>query len=120
MNKKALLMTSLVLAVALASCDKPAETPAAPTPVDTMADMEMPTEAKMAKGNGTVTAIDPAAGKITLNHGAIAELEWPAMKMGFGVKPSELEGIVVGDTVSFELKWDGKTGEITNITKAER
>ncbi|MFN0045605.1 MAG: copper-binding protein [Sphingorhabdus sp.] len=120
MKKTVLMTTLLALPLALSACDKSTEAPKADAAADTMGDMAMPAEAKMAKGSGTVAAIDAAAGKITLNHGPIAELEWPAMKMGFGVKPSELEGIVVGDTVSFEMKWDGKTGEITNITRADR
>lgn len=112
--------TLFALPLGLSACDKPAESPTATTPAEAMGDMAMPTDAKMAKGVGTVTAIDAAAGKITLNHGPIGELEWPAMKMGFGVNASELKGIVVGDKVMFELKWDGKIGEITNITKAQR
>ena len=37
----------------------------------------------MAKGTGTVTAIDKASGKITLNHGLIAEADGPQWTMAF-------------------------------------
>src|SRR3546814_17500588 len=35
------------------------------------------------KGEGTITAIDPAKNMVTLDHGEIAALQWPPMTMGF-------------------------------------
>lgn len=67
-----------------------------------------------------VTAIDAAAGKITLDHSPVVELQWPAMTMGFSAAPGDLESIVVGEKVSFDVEWDGKTGKITSITKVQR
>ena len=34
---------------------------------------------------GTITAINAAEHKVTLNHGPITEIKWPAMKMEFPV-----------------------------------
>ena len=48
---------------------------------------------KTGRGTGTVTAIDTAGGKITLDHSPIPELGWPAMKMAFKANPS-----VIGST----------------------
>src|SRR3546814_17236981 len=64
-----------------------------------MGNMAMPADsaAKMAKGNGTVTAIDKAAGTVTLDHGPIPEANWPAMTMAFKAKPGLLDSIQVGD-----------------------
>lgn len=119
--KRTVLIAALVaMPFGPSACNKPADTPKAEVPADEMGGMAMLAEAKMAKGSGTVTAIDTATGKITLDHGPITELDWPAMKMGFAAKPEELEGIVVGDRVSFDVIWDGKTGKVTSITKAER
>lgn len=118
MKKFASIVALVALPVAVAGCDKKAETPKAQASADTMLDMAMPAETKMAKGNGTVTAIDPAAGKITLNHGPIAELEWPAMEMGFAAAPGVMKDIKVGDKVRFEIEWDGKAGIITAIEVA--
>ncbi len=107
----------LSLPIALAGCDKAADAPPTQGPADAVGDMAMPAETKSARGSGTVTAIDPAANRITLDHGPIAELEWPAMEMNFTIEAEKLEGIKVGDAVSFDLQWDGKAGEVTAITK---
>ena len=116
---KKLLMTATLLALplCLAACNKPAETPKAEAPADPMGTMAMSAGAKMGKGSGTVTAIDAAKGKITLDHGPIAALEWPAMKMGFAAKPDLLKGLAVGDKVDFDLTVTGNAGEVTAIGK---
>ena len=36
-----------------------------------------------ASAEGTVTAIDADAGTITVDHGAVAAIEWPAMTMAY-------------------------------------
>ncbi|MDT7529909.1 MULTISPECIES: copper-binding protein [unclassified Sphingopyxis] len=64
-----------------------------------------------------MTAIDATAGSVTLDHGPIAALEWPAMTMGFSANPKILKDIAVGDRVAFELDWDGKAGVVTQIAK---
>ena len=71
----------------------------------------------MGKGSGTVTAVDAVTGKITLDHGAIQAVGWPAMKMGFSAKPDLLKGVVVGDKVDFNLTVSGSAGEVTAIRK---
>lgn len=112
----ALLVT---LSVSIAGCDNNAAAPKADVSADPMGEMAVPAEAVMANGTGTVATIDAAAGRITLNHDPIAELEWPAMTMGFSVEADKLEGIAVGDVVSFDLQWDGRAGKVTSITKGE-
>lgn len=119
--KKIILMAAMIaLPLGLAACDKKTEAPKAEVSAEAMGDMAMSTDTKVGKGSGTVTAIDAAAGKLTLDHGPVVELEWPAMKMGFSAKPEELESIAIGDTVSFEVEWDGKTGKITSLTKVKQ
>lgn len=84
-----------------------------------MANMTIPADspAKAAKGTGTVTAIDKAAGTITLDHGPIAEANWPAMTMAFKAKPELIDSVKVGDKVGFDLALKGDSGEVTSITK---
>jgi Cu/Ag efflux protein CusF len=82
-----------------------------------MGKMEMAPTVKMAKGSGKVTAIDKSAGTITLDHGPIAEANWPAMTMAFKAAPTLIDSVKVGDQVNFELKLDGNAGEITAISK---
>lgn len=121
--KKSLIIAALIaLPVGLAGCDKKpeapkAEEPKAAAPADAMSGMAMPEGSKMGNGTGTVTAIDAAAGKITLDHEAIAAVGWPAMKMGFSAKPELLAGIAVGDKVDFALVVTGSAGEVTAIRK---
>jgi len=109
------------LVASLAACKKEAE---APKPAESsiassaMANMPMAASMKHGMAAGTVTAIDAAKGTITLDHGAMSGLGWPAMTMGFSAKPEQLSGIKVGDKVNFEIDWDGKAGTVTKIAKA--
>ena len=122
MKKTIMIAALLALPVGLSGCGKKAETPKAEAPkaeasTGAMSGMEMPVGSKMGKGSGTVTAIDAAAGKITLDHGAIPAVDWPAMKMDFSAKPELLKGIAVGDKVDFDLTVTGSAGEVTAIKK---
>ncbi len=118
------ILAVTALAATLAACGKksaeptpatPAAEAAAPASSDPMAGMDM-AGAKMAMGSGTVTAIDKTAGTITLDHGPIAAIQWPAMSMEFKASPASLlETVKVGDKVSFDLKMAAGTGEVTAI-----
>jgi Cu/Ag efflux protein CusF len=126
MKRLTLILTVAAMGTALAACGKQpaeqaAEAPAAAASGGMMADADMKTMdmagGMMARGTGTVTAIDKAGGAITLDHGPIAEMNWPAMEMAFKATPTTLlDSVKVGDKVSFELKATGGTGEITAIT----
>lgn len=121
MKKALTIVSSLALVVSLAACKKQAEPPA-PEPSATMmsgnmANMPMTGMMKHGMSAGTVTAIDAAKGTVTLDHGPMTGLDWPAMTMGFAVKPELLAGIKVGDKVHFEIDWDGKAGTVTKISK---
>lgn len=72
---------------------------------------------KTGKSTGTVTAIDAAGGKITLDHGPIPELGWPAMNMAFMVASSVTGSTAVGDKVDFDARLTGIESEVTAITK---
>lgn len=118
---KTSMMSAPVLALALAGCGNQPETAADGGAAETVAVAQQGAAAslKHGKGAGTVTAIDAAKGSVTLDHGAIADLNWPAMEMGFAAKPDQLAGLKVGDKVDFEIDWDGKTGSVTSIRKAQ-
>jgi Cu/Ag efflux protein CusF len=70
---------------------------------------------KTVKGVGEVTAIDAAAGKVTLKHQAIAEAHWPAMTMAFAASPTIVAKAKVGEQVAFDLKLGEAGGEITAL-----
>ncbi len=51
---------------------------------------------------GEITKLDKAAGRITIKHGEIKNLDMPPMTMVFRVRePKLLEGVAVGDRVTF-------------------
>jgi Cu(I)/Ag(I) efflux system protein CusF len=122
------LTIALGLAALTAACGKKTEAPVAAetnqaAPVveamsGDMGNMAMaPAAPIMAKGHGTVTAIDKAAGTITLDHGPIPEAKWPAMTMTFKAAPALLDSAQTGDKVSFDLKLVRSAGEVTAISK---
>ncbi len=122
MNKTLMMTAIAALSVALSGCDKKPEAPKveAPkvaAPADAMSGMAMPADSKMGKGSGTVTAVDASTGKITLDHGAIPAVGWPAMKMGFSAKPELLKEVAVGDKVDFDVTVTGSAGELTAIKR---
>lgn len=101
---------AIVLSAAmLAGCGEAA--PEAPPP-DAMAPAAEPT---LAKGTGTVTAVDAAAGTVTIEHGPMPEIGWPAMTMAFKADPALLAGIADGDEIAFELTVTGGRGQVTAI-----
>ena len=74
--------------------------------------------AASANTSGEVRRIDAAAGKITIKHGAISNLELPAMTLVFHVAdPAMLQNVKPGDKVRFAA--DKINGQYT-ITALER
>ena len=120
-------LVALAVASALAACGQKADTETAPAPAAPAANTAsgaamsgMATaegQGTAAKGTGTVTAVDPAAGTITINHGPIPEANWPAMTMGFKATPEQVGSVKAGDQVAFDLKLEGGAGQITAISK---
>ena len=65
---------------------------------------------------GVVTAIDAKAGTVTIHHGPIAKLSWPAMTMAFKANPASLlQGVKVGQSVTFALMQMGGATTLTAI-----
>lgn len=72
-------------------------------------------EAKTHKGVGTVKKIDSAAGKVTIAHGPIKTMNWPAMNMTFTVKDKALLDKFLQDKkVEFEFVQRGSDYVITS------
>ena len=77
--------------------------------------------ATTASGTGTVTAVDAASRKVTLDHGPIPAIKWGAMKMEFATAPSvDLSKIKAGDKVQFTLAGSGSTYTVQSISPAPR
>lgn len=60
--------------------------------------------AQEASASGEVRRVDAAAGKITIKHGAISDLQLPAMTLVYQIDPALLKDIQPGDKVKFTAK----------------
>jgi Cu/Ag efflux protein CusF len=68
---------------------------------------------------GEVTKLDKAAGRVTLKHGEIKNLNMPAMTMTYRVKePRLLDELKVGDHVRFAAERVDGQYTVTALTKA--
>src|SRR6266702_6370466 len=75
---------------------------------------------KEATATGTVTAMDTAKRKVTLDHGPIPEINWPAMKMEFSVAASVVKSKVkTGDQVRFTLSGSGNSYTVQSINPGQ-
>ncbi|MFW2853761.1 copper-binding protein [Sphingomonas sp. TX0543] len=99
---------------------------AAPVIAQTMSDMKaMPgmagmdhpaPAAKTGQGTGVITAIDTKANTLTIRHGAIPSVSWPAMTMTFKASsPTLLHGLSVGQTIGFDVRTQGMAAEVTAV-----
>ena len=71
---------------------------------------------KTGKGVGVVTALDRNAAKVTIKHGPIPSVGWPAMTMTFAANPPALlKGLKVGQRIAFDVKTKGGAAEITGV-----
>jgi Cu(I)/Ag(I) efflux system periplasmic protein CusF len=81
-----------------------------------MPGMGSPKQGTTASGTGTVTAVNAANRKITLDHGPMPEIKWPAMKMEFAVAPSvDLSKVKTGDKLRFTVSGSGSTYTVQSI-----
>ena len=69
-------------------------------------------------GNGDITEISD--NKVTISHGPIEAVDWPAMTMAFSAaSPEMLRGLNVGDPVAFQFQKAGSGYVVTSINKAQ-
>jgi Cu(I)/Ag(I) efflux system membrane fusion protein len=60
--------------------------------------------AQPAQATGKIVTMDTGAGKVTIAHGAMPAMNWPAMTMTFGLRdPAMLRGLKRGDRVAFAV-----------------
>jgi Cu(I)/Ag(I) efflux system protein CusF len=59
---------------------------------------------KVHHGTGTVLKVDAINGRVTIAHGPINSIQWPAMTMTFAVQNKKLlDQVVVGEKIEFDL-----------------
>ncbi|MFT0849445.1 copper-binding protein [Achromobacter sp. F4_2707] len=61
----------------------------------------IPAQAQEGSGSGEIRRIDAEAGKITIKHGAIVELELPAITLVYQIDQALLTGLKPGDKITF-------------------
>ena len=70
---------------------------------------------------GEVRKVDKEAGKITLRHGPIANLEMPAMSMVFRAKdPAMLDRVKAGDKIRFKAEKVQGAYTVTEIQSSQQ
>jgi Cu(I)/Ag(I) efflux system periplasmic protein CusF len=68
------------------------------------------------KATGTVSKIDPTKNAVTIAHGPVPTMKWPAMTMTFAVKDKAmLDKLAAGKKVEFEFVQQGNNYVITEV-----
>ena len=73
--------------------------------------------AQEANASGEVRRVDAAAGKITIKHGAISDLQLPAMTLVYRIDPALLKEIAPGDKVKFTARRENGDYVVIQISK---
>lgn len=70
---------------------------------------------------GVLTAIDTAAGTVSISHGTIASIGWPAMTMNFTLAdPKAAAAFAPGEKVAFHFTVErGMTATVTHLSKVQ-
>lgn len=113
---------SILALATLAGCSSPSDkTVAMPAGMNMSASATKPADSKMpvvtGMGSGTIQTVAAAAHTVTIAHGPIAALKWPAMTMTFKTSGVDLAAFKQGDQVNFEVK---STDTGATVTKIER
>lgn len=71
---------------------------------------------KTHKASGKVTKVDASKASVTIAHGPVPSMNWPAMTMTFKAKDkSMLDKVKSGDQVEFSFTESGRDHTITEI-----
>ena len=70
-----------------------------------------------ASARGEVRRLDASKGTITIKHGAISDLNLPAMTLVYEAEPVLLEGVQPGDQVRFNVRHENNTYRVIELKK---
>ena len=70
-----------------------------------------------ASARGEVRRLDASKGTITIKHGAISDLNLPAMTLVYEAEPVLLEGVQPGDQVRFKVRHENNTNRVIELKK---
>lgn len=75
---------------------------------------------KAALSQGEVRKVDKGAGKVTIKHGPLANLDMPPMTMVFRVKDAAmLDQVKAGDAIHFKAEMVGGNYTVTELKPAK-
>lgn len=128
MKTQAMLFTFMFTLALVTACSPTGEgaatapgTTSAPAPTASTGPETAPASAQppatTASATGVVEAVNPEAGTITIAHGPVDVLKWPAMTMTFAAPNADLTSIRQGDRIAFEFTATGMHGTITRIRR---
>ena len=70
-----------------------------------------------ASARGEVRRLDASKGTITIKHGAISDLNLPAITLVYEAEPVLLEGVQPGDQVRFKVRHENNTYRVIELKK---
>lgn len=115
--KKRYVLMGVLTAIALAGMSSVSASEQSHSSMKTMGQVAA-AEGQAVRAEGVVKAIQPEQAKITINHGPIPSLNWPAMTMDFPLEDKAVAAQVKGgDKVRFEFLPDSPRGYL--ITRIE-
>ncbi|HCD2000204.1 cation efflux system protein CusF [Citrobacter farmeri] len=83
---------------------------------DMMGAMPAAEQSPTVSASGVVKSVDMESKKVTIEHGPIPALNWPAMTMRFTITPqTQLNGIKAGDNVAFTFIQQGNLSLLQDI-----
>jgi Cu(I)/Ag(I) efflux system protein CusF len=73
-------------------------------------------QAQSHRGAGTVESVDLGKGTVTIAHGPVASMSWPAMTMTFKAKDGKILGAVKpGQKIAFQFIQQGRDYVVTSV-----
>ncbi|WP_217475365.1 copper-binding protein [Stutzerimonas stutzeri] len=69
------------------------------------------------RAEGRIEALDREQGVVTIAHGPVPALKWPASSMDFQARREQLEGLAVGDEVRIGFQSEGDKAALVSIDK---
>ena len=108
-------LKSVLGAMAAAPAPSPAPSTAASAPAAAASTPALPAGVHVAEGK----VENAEADSITISHGPVPSLKWPAMTMGFAKpNPKAFPDVKPGDTVQFQFREGGPSGyELVAVTR---
>lgn len=103
-------ITTAAVALALSACGEPQ-----PATEANAANAAAEDAALTYSGTGKVTAM--AGDQVTIAHGPIEGIGWPAMTMAFTAPDGIASAVNAGDEVSFSFRQDGSAYVLTSLQK---